>query len=178
MVHFMKAFVFGLFLSIIIVPALSQSDVFLDETKTLANGMVWAEGYDLVADREYSIQLEVITGNAIDLLVMDSINYASYKAGVQTGKIVSFDYYIAYSALHTKSKDYSIIPEKSEKLYFCVENAQYTPGGAPGGQSVDVHLRIATMEETAKEDSIPFPGFTFYSLIFSLVLLFIWRFHR
>jgi hypothetical protein len=140
-------------LSVITVKA-EQISLF-DETKTIEDGQFWHIKADLKSEVIYTMDIDVTSGNAVDLVVLDSLNYGKYSQAVSSGTTVNFEYYSSYSSLNTKGKSYSITTSEDITLYFVVENFDFIQGGASGGGSVDVVIKVTYDSESAES-----PGFT------------------
>ena len=131
-----------LILSLSINQVIAAEKNLIDETRTIQDHHIWYTTAELVANRVYTVDIEVTSGNSIDLIVLNALNYRKYEQAFLSGSSVEFEYYSTLSFLNITSKTYTITLEGDIELYFVIENVDFITGGASGGGDVDIHLVI------------------------------------
>ena len=131
-----------------------DQEFIFDETKTVQDNQIWHLNAEFVKEVDYTIDVEVTSGNAIDLLVMDPLNFGKYQQAFTTSTNVEFQILSEYSSLNVKSKTYKITLGEDTELYFVIENADFTGSGASGGGDSDVSIKVSYDTE-----SVDTPGF-------------------
>jgi hypothetical protein len=132
-------------LFLVVNPVLAQDSLF-DETKTISDNQIWYIHASLKGGESYEFSLTVESGDAIDLIAMDTTNFNIYKTAFEASSTAEFSYLSTYSAKSIKSKSYTITFDETKTVYFVVENADFLEGGASGGGSVDIKISLAVSE--------------------------------
>ncbi len=89
------------------------------------------------------VTIEVMSGDSIDMLLLNSNNFTEYQSMMQSGRPREFNSYSTGRGMNLKYITYSFeIPE--DGTYYIVEDNTYLPadGGAPGG-SVDARIMFS-----------------------------------
>jgi hypothetical protein len=89
-------------------------------------------------DYDYYIDIEVTSGGAVDIFLMDGYDYADYFS--ETAE--SFSYYTIGSDLSSHGITYEFYVENGIQLYIVIENADFTIGGAYPYGDVTVSIKI------------------------------------
>lgn len=131
--------------SLAIMPVIADNVYILDVQETVKDGEYWSFTADFIAEVEYTIDFTVISGQRVDLIVLDGGNIGYFRnTNFEDRPVELFNYFESYSVLNTTGRIYTITHNGNATLYFVVENAPPLNGGAMAGDGdADISLKIS-----------------------------------
>lgn len=124
---------------IILVMSCAQKEPFVlqDCYGFLEQNSRRAQWFDGEVGAVFSVDLELISGNGFDLLLMDEANFAKYEAGE------TFADYLTGSGLNMQSTLLEVELPETGQYIFVVDNTDKNEGGAVPQGSVIYHIVVA-----------------------------------
>ncbi len=142
--------------------AMAQEEV-INETTTINADEIKYYSFSGEEGVTITVSINVTSGGPIDILLLDSSNFQTYKNAFVSGSSTNFEYYVDGSALSVKSKTYEFTLPSSQTYYIVIENADFTSGGASPQGSVDVKIVVSTSQSA--------PGFELLLLLPTLIMM-------
>lgn len=140
-------------ISLALASSTDDGESVFEKTITIPDEQMWHTNTNVDKNTEYTFELEVTNGSAIDLLVLDTTNFEKYQQGFNSGAYTEFEDYNDLSDVNIMSTTFSFTVDESVKLYFAIENDNYLIGGADGGGEVKVHIKLTYKSKSSA------PGF-------------------
>ncbi|MHA1450900.1 MAG: hypothetical protein ACTSP4_15965, partial [Candidatus Hodarchaeales archaeon] len=123
-------------------PVSAEITYMFNKNVTLNNNQVTHYIGSMLSIVKYTVEIKVTEGVPIDLLVMDETNANEYLNAFRSGSNASYQYFSDFSVLNTKESIYTIKTSEDMNLVFILENAIFTNGGSPGGDSATITFRV------------------------------------
>ncbi len=112
------------------------------ETRKIENNEYIVYKFQGTLTSTVDVTIEVMSGDAIDTLLLSSENFTDYQSMMKSGKPGNFNYYLEGKGVNLKFVNYSFeIP--ADGIYYIVEDNTFLPNGwgTPGG-SAEVKIKF------------------------------------
>ncbi|MDP3105917.1 MAG: hypothetical protein Q8M95_15080 [Candidatus Methanoperedens sp.] len=130
---------------------------YWSETRKVAINEYLVYKFQGINTNTVDVTLEVVSGDSIDIFLLNSDDFADYQSMMRSGKSRKFNSYSVGMGMNLKYINYSFeIP--ADGTYYIVQDNTYLPnGGASPGRSAEVNIKLSKTrclecEEAALEE--------------------------
>lgn len=158
---------------LIMLSSTALAQINLDETKSINEDMyneISLTG--IKAGDVLDVNIQVTSGDAVDVLLMKSADYVNYLTAAQSEQGGVFNYYVEGSSNSVKSKTYSFTFPEDGEYYLVIDNTIIPSGGANPTGPVDVRAKIKVVSPTPTPKS---PGFEAIFMALGIIMALVLR---
>lgn len=149
-----------------------MADTLLNEGKQITSGQFAYYSFSGTKGATINVNFTISSGNAVNLMLMDSTNYNAFSTACTGNTAGSFQYYVSGSSLASVSKSYSFTLPETQTYYVIIDNAGCVNGGATPTGSVTYQIIISTGSNSASTPGFVLPTFLGALLVVGVIFTF------